>query len=373
MPSASSSPHQSEQNTPDPAATAAPESAGTAAANSAPDDAMDARRDAEGANAADRAAEGAFSANDFDSDSLDSESANAGYQVKLEVPGSDAEVRAERRARREDLKERRQDVAAHDYHFSEKSKERLAQEPPERLQKGDRQVGKRGLTVADIVKLVGLFAVLGLVTFIVWKMWPTLSGLFEEGGVEALVETVQNAGAMGVAMLLGLQLLQVIVAFIPGEVVQVAAGMMYGAWWGGLIVTIGACLASALVYSLVHWLGAPFVRDMVSDSFSEKFRRFEASGHLDTVVFILFLIPGMPKDVFTYVVALTDMKMGPFLMLTTFARMPGIFLSTYAASSLANGDMTKSIVIFVILVVLALVCILLRDRIIERLDGLRKK
>ncbi|MGI6590090.1 MAG: TVP38/TMEM64 family protein [Eggerthellaceae bacterium] len=310
---------------------------------------------------------------DFEPDSLDSDSANAGYQVKPEVPGSDAEVRAERRALRENLKERREDIAAHDYRFTEKSKERIAQEPPSQLQRGDRQVGKRGLTVADIVKLVGLLAVLVLLALIVWAMWPTLSGLFEEGGVEALVEKVQNAGPMGVAMLLGLQLLQVIVAFIPGEVVQVAAGMMYGAWWGGLIVTVGACLASAAVYSLVHWLGAPFVRDMVSDSFSDRFRRFEASGHLDTIVFILFLIPGMPKDVFTYVVALTDMKLGSFLILTTFARMPGIFLSTYAASSLANGDMTKSIVIFVILVVLALVCIVLRDRIIERLDGFRRK
>lgn len=306
---------------------------------------------------------------DFVPDSLDSESANAGYDVQPEVVGSDAEVLADIEAAYENRQQRREEIAAHDYRFTEKSGDRVVQESEDELALGERRIGKRGLTVASIIKLAGLITLLVLMGIIVWVAWPTLSTLFEEDGIE----TIRNAGPMGVAMLLGLQLLQVIVAFIPGEVVQVAAGVMYGPWWGGLIVTIGACLASALVYSLVHWLGAPFVRDMVSDSFSEKFQQFEASGRLETIVFILFLIPGMPKDVFTYLVALTDMKIGPFLLITTIGRMPGIFLSTYAASSFADGDMTQSIVIFSILVVLALVCIVMRNRIIEKLDSLKRK
>lgn len=302
----------------------------------------------------------------FDPDSLDSDSANSGMDMEPDVPGSDEEVRASLRERREDLQDRREDVAAHDYAFPEKSAVAAAAAGSE--SKADKPVGTRGVTVADIVKLAGLLGVFVLMGVAVAAIWPTLSGIFEEGGLDALVKSVQDAGPLGVVMLLGLQLLQVIVAFIPGEVVQVAAGMMYGPWWGGVIVAVGACLASALVYLLVHWLGAPFVRSMVSDSFMSKFRSFEASGRLDTIVFILFLIPGMPKDVFTYLVALTDMKLAPFLLLSTFGRIPGIFVSTYAASSVANGDMTQGIVIFIVVAVVAVVCILLRDRIIERLE-----
>jgi uncharacterized membrane protein YdjX (TVP38/TMEM64 family) len=300
----------------------------------------------------------------FQPDSLDSESANAGYEVMPDVPGSDADVRAARHERREDLHNRIEDVTAHDYQFVER-------QPAPPMKSGKKR--KRNLSTADIVKLIGLLAVFALMCAITAALWPTLSQVFEEGGVERLVTKIQQAGAAGVATLLGLQLLQVIVAFIPGEVVQVAAGMMYGPWLGGLIVALGACAASAVVYLLVHWLGAPFVRNMVSDSFSEKFQRFEASGKLDTVVFILFLIPGMPKDVFTYVVALTDMRMSKFLLLTTLARLPGIFVSTYAASSLADGDITKGAVIFIIAAVIAIVCIVLRGRIINRLDGFKKR
>lgn len=301
----------------------------------------------------------------FEPDSLDSESANAGYEVQPEVKGSDAEVRTSMQERRQNLQGRIEDVAAHDYRFEERPK------PAPSTAEGKNR--KHNVSTADVVKLIGLIAVFALIGGVTAAMWPTLSQLFEEGGIENLITTIQQAGPAGVATLLGLQLLQVIVAFIPGEVVQVAAGMMYGPWLGGIIVAIGACGASAVVYALVHWLGAPFVRGMVSDSFTDKFRKFEASGKLDTVVFVLFLIPGMPKDVFTYIVALTDMRLGPFLMLTTLARLPGIFLSTYAASSLANGDTTQGIVIFAIVAVVAVVCIIMRDRIINRLDGFKKK
>ena len=80
---------------------------------------------------------------------------------------------------------------------------------------------------------------------------------------------------------------------------------------------------------IVHRLGAPFVRDMVSKEHLEKFYEFEKSGKLNVVVFILFLIPAMPKDVFTYLVPLTNMRMRTFLILATIGRIPGVLVSTY--------------------------------------------
>lgn len=300
-----------------------------------------------------------------ESDSLDSGVANDDYPPEPEVTEPATGAHTSMHQHYENLQSRREDVTAHEYRFVERT---------DTAQEGTPAKGKRArqrLSTADVVKLIGLLAVFALMGAITASLWPTLSQVFEEGGLERLITSMQQAGPAGVLTLLGLQLLQVIVAFIPGEVVQVAAGMMYGPWLGGLIVALGACIASAVVFLLVHWLGAPFVRNMVSDSFTEKFQRFEASGKLDTVVFILFLIPGMPKDVFTYIVALTDMRLGPFLVLSTLARLPGIFVSTYAASSLTNGDVTQGVVIFAVAAVVAVVCILLRDRIINRLDGFK--
>ena len=85
------------------------------------------------------------------------------------------------------------------------------------------------------------------------------------------------------------------------------------------------------------------------------------------------IFPGMPKDVFTYLVALTDMKLAPFLLLSTLGRIPGIFVSTYAASSMANGDMTQGIVIFIVVAIIVVIGILMRDRIIERLEKMKER
>ena len=80
---------------------------------------------------------------------------------------------------------------------------------------------------ATVFKFAGLVAFVALMVVIMVVAWPYITDVFSEGGVERLVARVQNAGAAGVFMLLGMQFLQIVVAFIPGEVVQLAAGLMY--------------------------------------------------------------------------------------------------------------------------------------------------
>ena len=184
----------------------------------------------------------------------------------------------------------------------------------------------------DAIKFAGLLVFIAASLVAVVAVWPYLADVFTEGGVDRLVEHMRNAGWAGVAMLEGVQLLQVIIAFLPGEVVQIAAGLMYGPWFGSLLVLVGAMVASTVIYFLVHKLGAPFVQSMVPTKHLERFRRFEESGKLDIAVFILFLIPGIPKDVLTYLVPLTDMKLKNFLWASGVARIPGIFATTFAAS-----------------------------------------
>ncbi len=218
---------------------------------------------------------------------------------------------------------------------------------------------------STVFKFAGLVAFIVLTVVIVAVAWPYIADVFTEGGVDRLVERVQNAGAFGVLILLGMQFLQIVVAFIPGEVVQLAAGLMYGPWLGALIVLVGCVISSSIIYKLVHVLGAPFVQGMVSTEHLDKFRKFEESGKLDIVVFILFLIPGMPKDVFTYIVPLTDMPYKKFITLTTIGRIPGVVGSTYAAAGFASGEVVGPIIVLVVLAVVAVVAIVFRDKIMN--------
>ncbi len=230
------------------------------------------------------------------------------------------------------------------------------------------KLGKHEIAASDLIKLGGLVACFAIFAGVFVAIWPYVSEIFEEGGTERLIEHMQQAGPLGVGILLALQLLQVIVAFIPGEVVQIVAGMLYGPVGGSLVILVGATIASAIIFELVHALGAPFIRAMVSDDFLDKFRAFERTGRLNAIVFILFLIPGLPKDVFTYLVGLTDMRLSTFLLLSILGRTPGVFVSCYAASSIMEGDYTTSAILFAALALIALVVIAFRDKLMEKLS-----
>ena len=152
-----------------------------------------------------------------------------------------------------------------------------------------------------------------------------------------------------------------------------AAGLLYGPWIGALVILAGCVLSSAFVYVVVKRLGSPFVQKMVPTKYLDKFRAFEETGKLNIIVFILFLIPGLPKDVFTYLVPLTDMPMRTFLVLSNVGRIPGIVVSTYAAAGLADGRVVESVIIFAVLAAVAIVGILLRDRIMDFFSRHRHK
>ena len=223
-------------------------------------------------------------------------------------------------------------------------------------EKAEQEVEVRGhkMEKADIFKFVGLIAFFAIMVLIVVMLWPYFHELFEPGGLDRIINDVRGAGPVGF--------------LIPGEVVQIAAGLLYGPWIGALVILAGCVISSAFIFALVRKLGAPFVQSMVPVQYLEKFRKFEKTGKLNIIVFILFLIPGLPKDVFTYLVPLTDMRMRTFLLLSNVGRIPGIVVSTYAADGLADGRLMESAIIFAVAAVIAVLGIVFRERIMKMLE-----
>lgn len=226
---------------------------------------------------------------------------------------------------------------------------------------------------SDVIKLVGLVAFMAITAGIVAALWPSLSMFFEPGGPEKVVQSIQDMGMFGVVALLGLQFLQIIVAIIPGEVVEVAAGIIYGPLWGSLILWVGCIISSAVVFLLVHRLGAPFVRAMIPEKQMKRFAKFEAGGKLPIIVFVLFLLPAMPKDVFTYLVPLTNMKMRDFLILSNIGRLPALIVTTYAAAGIAGDDIFGGITVLVVALILCAICVVYRESILEKLAPSKPK
>lgn len=265
-------------------------------------------------------------------------------QTKLNIPQNKS---------KDEPKQKRKDV-------QEKSFEELKAE----------QVSRDTATTLKFVGLIAFFAMMALGIFLAW---PYVADLFQEGGVTRVIEEVQNAGTSGVFILLGMQFLQIVVAVIPGEITQVAAGMLYGPWFGALILIAGCVISSAFIYQVVHRLGAPFVQSMVPIKYLAKFREFEAKGRLNMTVFILFLIPGLPKDVFTYLVPLTDMRMKDFLVISNVGRIPGIIVTTYAADSLIEGHYARAAIIFAAAALIVVIGIVFRTRILHVVENIHLK
>ena len=162
---------------------------------------------------------------------------------------------------------------------------------------------------------------------------------------EELRAFLDGYGWKGYLILMGLQCLQVVIALIPGEVVELGAGYAYGAIRGTLLCLTGVALSSSLIFLLVKKVGISLVELFIPREKIQQLRFINSETKLKRVVFLLFFIPGSPKDVLTYFVGLTDMKLSTFLTITLIARIPSVVSSTLSGQMLGDEHfMTAGIV-----------------------------
>lgn len=172
-------------------------------------------------------------------------------------------------------------------------------------------------------------------------------------------EIIDSYGAAGRLVFIGIQMLQVLFALIPGEVVEVGAGYAFGPYEGLLLCLAGVTVASALIFFLVRKLGHRLAEVLISSKRLEKFKFLHNQKQLTTVIFLLYLIPGTPKDLITYFAGLTEIKPSTFLWMSTLARIPSILSSTYAGTTLSSKNYTATIIIFAVSAAVSLIGMLL--------------
>ena len=177
---------------------------------------------------------------------------------------------------------------------------------------------------------------------------------------------IQSFGAWGWLVFLGLQFLQVFVALIPGELLESAAGYAFGPWIGTLLCYVGVGLASALVFLLTRRFGAKLVEVFISREKINELRFLNTERKRNNLIFLLFLIPGTPKDLLTYFVGLTDMKLGAFLTISMIARIPSVISSTIGGHLLGEGNFVGAIWLYGITAVLSLLGMVVYNTILRR-------
>ena len=147
---------------------------------------------------------------------------------------------------------------------------------------------------------------------------------------------------------------QVIVAIIPGEPLELAAGYAFGAFEGTLICLAGATLGSVIVFGLVRLFGVRLVRLFFSQEKIESLSFLRNKEKLFKVTALLMIFPGTPKDLLTYAVGLTDIKLSRFLLIVSVARFPSVITSTIGGSALGMANYKFAIIVFVLTAVISL-------------------
>ena len=143
-----------------------------------------------------------------------------------------------------------------------------------------------------------------------------------------IVHFLNSFGPLSVVIFIGLQIVQVLIAPIPGELNGFIGGYLYGPVLGTIYSTIGLTIGSWLAFLLSRWLGMPFVEKIINPKVIQKYDYFMEHRGIP-VTFILFLIPGFPKDALSYIIGLSHMRTTTFLILCTAGRLLGtIMLST---------------------------------------------
>ena len=213
-----------------------------------------------------------------------------------------------------------------------------------------------------IFKIILMIMVIAIFIGVIIYLIPVIKNLSTTEGQLAFKERVSNSGIWGIAALFGLQFAQIFLIVIPGEPIEILAGMCYGGIGGLIFITVSAAIITAIIFFLVRKLGRKFVYDFCSEEKIKKIENsklFKNSKKIELIMIILFMVPGTPKDLLVYIAALLPIKPIRFILISSLARIPSVISSTFVGSNLLKGNWQSVIIIYAITFVIVGVIVFL--------------
>lgn len=201
-----------------------------------------------------------------------------------------------------------------------------------------------------VIKLILFALVMLILTVLLGK--PIVRAVKDPAAFRSWVE---GYGIWGKILFLIMMYVQTVIAFIPGEPLEIAAGYAFGAVPGLIITLIGQTLGSITVFLFVKKYGMKLVEAFISREKIASMRFLKDEKKLEAIVFFIFLAPGTPKDALCYFVGLTPMRLGAWLLISSVARIPSVVTSTIGGNALGVGKIPMAIIVFAVTVVISVV------------------
>lgn len=210
-------------------------------------------------------------------------------------------------------------------------------------------MGKKSITAEQayerkrrIFAVISVLVVLILASLLTVFIWKWLASFTQEG----FRDYIKSFGIGGPVVLLGLQVLQVFIALIPGEILETAAGFAFGPFIGTLVCYLGVAIGSAVIFFLTRRFGVKLVEIFVSRDKINELRFINTEKKRNGLIFLVFFIPGTPKDLITYFVGLTDIRFMTFLLISLLARIPSVISSTFGGHLLGEGKLWGALLLY---------------------------
>jgi uncharacterized membrane protein YdjX (TVP38/TMEM64 family) len=195
----------------------------------------------------------------------------------------------------------------------------------------DMKAWKKFLTLRNI--LITILVVLVLV-FLVCLLWTPVTSLF--GDKENLAKFIESLGIWGPIVVILLQIVQVIIAPIPGQFTALVGGFLFG-WWGLLLTVIGSTLGFMAVIALSRKFGRPLLEKFFKKDQIKKFDFVTDKGEM--VLFLIFLLPAFPDDLVAYLAGLTKIPFHRLVAIAVIGRFPGYLVLNMMGASAGEANM----------------------------------
>lgn len=163
---------------------------------------------------------------------------------------------------------------------------------------------------------------------------------------------MENAGIWGPILFVFLNMIQVLLAIIPGGPFEIAAGALFGPWMGTLLCDIAMSLGGMLTFFFVRKFGMPFIELFITKEKIKSVKFLHSNEKSTKLLFLFFLFPGTPKDLMCYVVGLSDIKWTTWFLINFMGRFPAILLSALSGSALGEQKYGIFVIAFTIIIIL---------------------
>lgn len=228
-------------------------------------------------------------------------------------------------------------------------------------------------TIKTMKIILTILIVIALAIFL-WKLAPFMTKLSTKEGQIAFKNKISDMGVLGLLLLFGLQILQILLVVLPGEPFEVLAGMCYGAWGGCLFITLSVLITTTIIFFTVRKLGEKYLYNFFKKEKVDKVMKsklLKNPRNLEIILCLLFFLPATPKDLFVYIGGLLPVKPLRFILISTFVRFPSVITSTMVGANISNGNWKMIVFIYgttFVVAALLIYLVSLRDKNKEFID-----